>query len=213
MPWHADIAGEEGSVGMALLGSRLVRLDHRAGRAAALLVLLVVGLAGCGGDAAEEVDTPNESAGSAEELAAPERTPGTEVFRGDEVALDVPWTDVTSGWPPGAGTVPDESGVVTVRGHDGWLSVTAHLTDDGRVRQVALFADGQGRLTDVLTEAQHVAEAVGGAGCWADLEAELSPASLGDGDVRNGSCGPAVFTLASLPDSVAFIAAADPGLR
>lgn len=176
----------------------------------ALVVVLALVGAACGGSSDGEA---NESAGSVEELEARGDTPGTEVVLGDEVALDVPWSEVAAGWPPAAGAEPDESGVVTVRGHDGWLSVTAHLTADRRVRQVALFADGRGRLSDLLAEAEHVAQAVAGQGCWADLQGQLSPSNLASGDVRNGDCGAAVFTLASLPDSVAFIAAADPGLR
>ena len=175
----------------------------------AVLLLLAVLLGGCGGSPAAEPPGADVEVDGA--LEAPERTPGTDVVMGD-LALDVGWSELAQGWAPVAGAQPDESGIVRVERHAGWLHVTAHLTDDGRIRQVGLFSEDDSRLGELLVEAQHVANTLGGQGCWEELERSLQPADLRPDEVANGRCGDVVFTLAALPDAVAFTAAADPGL-
>lgn len=174
------------------------------------LLVLVAALGGCGGSSPE--NPPDDSVVAEGALAAPERTPGTHVVL-DDLALDVSWETLADGWAPVAGAATDEAGIVKVEQYDGWLHVTAHLTDDGRIRQVGLFGEDLGRLDELLADARHIAETLGGAGCWEDLERSLAPSDLSPDEVANGRCGEAVFTLAALPDAVAFIAAADPGLQ
>lgn len=179
-------------------------------RMPAILLVVAAVLAGCGGSpAADRPDANVEGDGT---LEAPERTPGADVMIG-ELALDVSWSELAEGWVPVAGAQADESGIVRVERYAGWLHVTAHLTDDGRIRQVGLFGEDASRVGELLIEAQHVADTLGGQGCWEDLERSLEPADLGPGEVTNGRCGEVVFTLAALPDAVAFSAAGDPGLR